>query len=1187
MVAGMLMPLHDLRAIYEVLFRDGVMVAKKDKRPQIKHPEVQGVTNLQVIRAMGSLKSRGYVKETFAWRHFYWYLTNEGIVYLRDFLHLPAEIVPASLQRVRKPASTLAIAHRAAKVQSVEGPTSYVPKPGRRGEAESEEAERQGYRHKVMGPRERENYSDRTARFRGRPLAAEPVRPKASWEVEDQPQTMFRKENIFRSEAAVMEESRVTRVSHQQVDMSRERSVTTSQERRGFEVQNEKVSSSIPVQIAAIKQDVSQTTQASVSSKTALPLTVPAVAEATGGTTSKIPAEPSSRKTNQERSKITGEKMSRKSSEMITRKSATTSLPDKEAKEEKTKKLTANQVKAGEVKATAETDKVQSQEVISMVSGPQTTSVFTDTVTASPVNKDVTERKTKKAKMDQIKSAEVKTTVETATDKGKSRAAITMGSVHESSTDTSTIPAVVTKPAKENEIRKARVTEESVTPSDGNVKLPFDSEIDHKKEEKNAKVTFTQETTNPDNTTGTPVKTPNVAEEVSKVNVATIGLVNLSEKPKTAEVPQKTTTVTKSSVLEVTTTVSTKSLTAPVVNAEDAQPATLKTRVTEKKADVKKVDHVNKDGKIAQEAHKDAEQGPTLVQKDTSPSQLTTEVIKETKVAEGSSKSKRKKKKSPGEILKAINAEEPPDTKEEQGKNSKDKEEVSENNLKPRPVTTSKTVTVSTSVKTEEPSPVEKNRAEATKGIKEEQNKEVPKQTGGTPKKEVKKQPTKLPPVPPVELPGDAHLHNNTVEKDKAKKATQGPVCPMGELPHSEELKTEKMTLTKMETVTVQKAEVGPKEESSKNEEKNLRSLPESQKPTVDTKSLLSTGKAAEESSKGKKKGKGKKEAKAQGSETINTRRVILPEAEAFPSTDITPLPTVTVEESPVTASELTEMNVSLKMTPEGMCSEETRQAAAVLSEAPVDKGEVEPALLFAEKIKREVPKPKTSSTAREAPAAGELASAAPAVTAQAAVAQAQTSPLFKQEEPSRVAQHLTVQAAERSTEKRLCVSEALTQEEEKKRDLKEDTPSATATPAASQPDKPHLGDSCESIGSDIDEANMKRKIVVVEEIVEVKQLLGAEATESQSPPQPPTPVEPEAEGEELDLDVLEALAIERALLSGATGVTVQGASPEADWDHSLEDPEEKKWPNFIEGLFESRPIILLPAVPLSLMHVM
>lgn len=41
------------------------------------------------------------MKEQFAWRHFYWYLTNEGIQYLRDYLHLPPEIVPATLRRSR------------------------------------------------------------------------------------------------------------------------------------------------------------------------------------------------------------------------------------------------------------------------------------------------------------------------------------------------------------------------------------------------------------------------------------------------------------------------------------------------------------------------------------------------------------------------------------------------------------------------------------------------------------------------------------------------------------------------------------------------------------------------------------------------------------------------------------------------------------------------------------------------------------------------------------------------------------------------------------------------------------------------------------------------------------------------------------------------------------------------------
>jgi len=40
-----------------------------------------------------SLKSKGYVSEQFAWRHYYWYLKNEGIQYLRDYLNLPAEVI--------------------------------------------------------------------------------------------------------------------------------------------------------------------------------------------------------------------------------------------------------------------------------------------------------------------------------------------------------------------------------------------------------------------------------------------------------------------------------------------------------------------------------------------------------------------------------------------------------------------------------------------------------------------------------------------------------------------------------------------------------------------------------------------------------------------------------------------------------------------------------------------------------------------------------------------------------------------------------------------------------------------------------------------------------------------------------------------------------------------------------------
>uniref|UniRef100_A0A069DPN7 Putative 40s ribosomal protein s10 n=1 Tax=Panstrongylus megistus TaxID=65343 RepID=A0A069DPN7_9HEMI len=94
----MLISKKNRHAIYESLFKEGVMVAKKDYHA-LKHPDLETIPNLEVIKTMQSLKSRGYVKEQFAWRHFYWYLTNEGINFLRNYLHLPSEIVPATLKR--------------------------------------------------------------------------------------------------------------------------------------------------------------------------------------------------------------------------------------------------------------------------------------------------------------------------------------------------------------------------------------------------------------------------------------------------------------------------------------------------------------------------------------------------------------------------------------------------------------------------------------------------------------------------------------------------------------------------------------------------------------------------------------------------------------------------------------------------------------------------------------------------------------------------------------------------------------------------------------------------------------------------------------------------------------------------------------------------------------------------------
>eukprot|EP00992_Anisonema_acinus_P013391 TRINITY_DN8710_c0_g1_i1.p1 TRINITY_DN8710_c0_g1~~TRINITY_DN8710_c0_g1_i1.p1 ORF type:complete len:146 (+),score=34.39 TRINITY_DN8710_c0_g1_i1:56-493(+) len=92
----MLIPKRSREEIFNYLFKEGVLVAKKDFNS--KHPNMD-VPNLHVVQLMRSFTSKGFVKEQYAWRHYYWYLTNEGIEFLRDYLNLKAEIVPATLKK--------------------------------------------------------------------------------------------------------------------------------------------------------------------------------------------------------------------------------------------------------------------------------------------------------------------------------------------------------------------------------------------------------------------------------------------------------------------------------------------------------------------------------------------------------------------------------------------------------------------------------------------------------------------------------------------------------------------------------------------------------------------------------------------------------------------------------------------------------------------------------------------------------------------------------------------------------------------------------------------------------------------------------------------------------------------------------------------------------------------------------
>ena len=81
------------------LFKEGAIVAKKDWNLP-KHPDIDEATNLEVIKLMTSLTSKDLVSCRFSWKHYYWFLTDEGIEYLRTYLALPAEIVPATHKKV-------------------------------------------------------------------------------------------------------------------------------------------------------------------------------------------------------------------------------------------------------------------------------------------------------------------------------------------------------------------------------------------------------------------------------------------------------------------------------------------------------------------------------------------------------------------------------------------------------------------------------------------------------------------------------------------------------------------------------------------------------------------------------------------------------------------------------------------------------------------------------------------------------------------------------------------------------------------------------------------------------------------------------------------------------------------------------------------------------------------------------
>merc|ERR1711881_9609 len=95
--SNMIIPTDERIKIYKNLFSEGVMIAAKNTRTAHKE------TNIKNLYVMNALKSRGYVKENYVWQHYHWTLTDEGLTYLRETLHLPENVMPNTLKRTQEP----------------------------------------------------------------------------------------------------------------------------------------------------------------------------------------------------------------------------------------------------------------------------------------------------------------------------------------------------------------------------------------------------------------------------------------------------------------------------------------------------------------------------------------------------------------------------------------------------------------------------------------------------------------------------------------------------------------------------------------------------------------------------------------------------------------------------------------------------------------------------------------------------------------------------------------------------------------------------------------------------------------------------------------------------------------------------------------------------------------------------
>ena len=88
-----LVPLKEKVKLYTYFLSEGVFACKKDN---VTNHDYLQIPNLHCFLVMRSLVSRGMATEIFSWQWHYYFLTKKGVDYLREYLGLPANIVPNS-----------------------------------------------------------------------------------------------------------------------------------------------------------------------------------------------------------------------------------------------------------------------------------------------------------------------------------------------------------------------------------------------------------------------------------------------------------------------------------------------------------------------------------------------------------------------------------------------------------------------------------------------------------------------------------------------------------------------------------------------------------------------------------------------------------------------------------------------------------------------------------------------------------------------------------------------------------------------------------------------------------------------------------------------------------------------------------------------------------------------------------